>query len=79
MAEAEGARERAEARFEKTQQNAREAAKASAEYEAEGRALRNRTAALRELRMAKEAADQLVADEKKAAKAPVKKRAPKKV
>ncbi len=79
MADAEGTRERAEAKFEKSQKAAREAAKASSEYEAEGRALRVRTLALRELRMAKEAAEQVIADEKKAAKVPVKKRAPKKV
>jgi hypothetical protein len=50
------ARDRAEAGFKKQEQRAREGAKAMADYEAEGRAMREKTARLKSLRMAKEAA-----------------------
>jgi hypothetical protein len=50
-------RDRAEASFKK-EQRAQEGIKAMADYEAEGRALRERTAKLRALRLAKEAAEQ---------------------
>jgi hypothetical protein len=51
------ARDRAEASFKKQEQRAREGAKAVADYEAEGRAMREKTARLKSLRMAKEAAE----------------------
>jgi hypothetical protein len=50
------ARDRAEPSFKKQEQRAREGAKAMADYEAEGRAMREKTARLKSLRMAKEAA-----------------------
>jgi hypothetical protein len=49
-------RDRAEASFKKQEQRAREGAKAMADYEAEGRAMREKTARLKSLRMAKQAA-----------------------
>jgi hypothetical protein len=49
------ARDRAEASFKKQEQRAREGAKAMADYEAEGRAMREKTARLKSLRMAKQA------------------------
>ena len=54
------ARDRAEASFKKQEQRAREGAKAMADYEAEGRAMREKTARLKLLRMAKQAAEQEV-------------------
>ena len=51
------AMERAEASFKK-EERAREGAKAMREYEAEGRAVLEKTARLKALRLAKEAADQ---------------------
>jgi hypothetical protein len=48
---------RAEAIFKKKEHQAREAAKAWAEYDAEARAVAERTARLRALRLAKEAAE----------------------
>ena len=51
------ARERAEARFERMKKATQEGQKAKAHYEAEGRAVREKTARLRLLRLAKEAAD----------------------
>jgi hypothetical protein len=59
------AQARAEAAFNKKEQQAREGSKAAAEYAAQGQALRERTARLRTLRLAKEAAD------RKAGKDPV--------
>jgi hypothetical protein len=50
------AMDRAEASFKK-EERAREGAKAMRDYEAEGRAIREKTARLRLLRLAKEAAD----------------------
>jgi hypothetical protein len=49
--------DRAEASFKK-EERAREGAKAMRDYEAESRAVREKTARLRSLRLAKEAADQ---------------------
>jgi hypothetical protein len=49
--------DRAEASFKK-EERAREGAKAMREYEAESRAVREKTARLKSLRLAKEAADQ---------------------
>jgi hypothetical protein len=49
--------DRAEEQFRKKQEQAREGAKAMAEYEAERLAVIRKTARLRELRLAKEAAD----------------------
>ena len=51
------ARDKAEANAKKQEQRAREGAKAMADYEAEGRAVRERTAKLKSLRLAKEAAE----------------------
>jgi hypothetical protein len=57
------ARDRAEATFKKQEQRAREGAKAMADYEAEGRAMREKTARLKSLRMAKQAAGKEVVEE----------------
>jgi hypothetical protein len=65
-------RDQAEARFEKTQKAAKEGAKARAQYEAEALAIRAKTARLRSLRLAKEAADREAAVGK-AAEKPAKK------
>jgi hypothetical protein len=56
--------DRAEASFKK-EERAREGAKAMREYEAEGRAVREKTARLKLLRLAKEAAEK-TAEPKKA-------------
>jgi hypothetical protein len=56
-------RDRAEASFKKQEQRAREGAKAMADYEAEGRATREKTARLKSLRMAKQAAGTQVVEE----------------
>ena len=57
------ARDRAEASFKKQEQRAREGAKAMADYEAEGRATREKTVRLKSLRMAKQAAGKEVVEE----------------
>ena len=57
------ARDRAEAKFKKKELQAREGEKARAEYEAHGRAMAEKTAKLRALRLAKEAADRQAASE----------------
>jgi hypothetical protein len=51
------AQAKAEASFKRKADQARDGKLAAAEYEAAGRAMRERTAKLRELRLAKEAAD----------------------
>lgn len=51
------AQDRAEASFTKKEHQAREGAKAFAEHEARSRAIHDKTARLRSLRLAKEAAD----------------------
>jgi hypothetical protein len=51
------AQDRAEASFKRKQERDRDGAKAMAEYEATGVALRKKTAGLKALRLAKEAAD----------------------
>ena len=51
------ARKRAEASFTSKEQRARDGARAMAEYEAAGVALRKKTARLKALRLAKEAAE----------------------
>jgi hypothetical protein len=56
-------RDRAEASFKKQEQRAREGAKAMADYEAEGRAMREKTARLKSLRMAQRAAAATVPEE----------------
>ena len=56
-------RDRAEASFKKQEQRAREGAKAMADYEAEGRAMREKTARLKSLRMARQAAEKVVVAE----------------
>jgi hypothetical protein len=50
-------RDQAEARFKKAQKAAQDAKEARAHYESEARAVREKTAKLRALRLAKEAAD----------------------
>jgi hypothetical protein len=50
------ARDRAEASFKQQQQRARDGVKAMADYEAQGRAMREKTARLKSLRMARLAA-----------------------
>jgi hypothetical protein len=55
--------DRAEASFRK-EERAREGAKAMRDYEAESRAVREKTARLRSLRLAKEAAEQQVEPKK---------------
>ena len=55
------ARDRAEASF-KQQQRARDGVKAMADYEAQGRAMREKTARLKSLRMARLAAGKGVAE-----------------
>ena len=53
----EEARQRAETKFEKAKTASRESDKVWAQHEAEGRAVRAKTARLKSLRLAKEAAD----------------------
>ena len=68
------ARERAEASFQKKQEQAREGGQALAEYEAEARAVLKKTARLRALRLAKEATEETAKIETKprsAAKKPL--------
>lgn len=65
-ARASGARTRAEASFKK-EERAREGAQAMMEYLANNRAVREKTARLRALRLAKEATDKKPAPAKKAA------------
>jgi hypothetical protein len=55
----------AEAKFKRRQDQARDGVKATAEYEAAAVAMREKTARLRALRLAKEAADEKAAAEKK--------------
>jgi hypothetical protein len=59
------AREQAASRVERAQAASRDAEKARAQYEAEGRALREKTARLKSLRLAKEAVDAAADAEKK--------------
>jgi hypothetical protein len=54
---AKDAHNRAEASFKKTERQAREGAKTTADYETMGRAVREKTARLKLLRLAKEAAE----------------------
>lgn len=65
----EEARQRAETKFEKAKVASRESDKVWAQHEAEGRAIRAKTARLKTLRLAKEAADlELAAEAAKTAK-----------
>jgi hypothetical protein len=57
-------RARAEANFKKKEEQAREGAKAWAEYEAAGIAMREKTERLRSRRLAKEAAEQATKSKK---------------
>ena len=59
------ARERAAMRLDRMQKAAKDGEKARALYDAAGQATRDKTARLRELRLAKEAADAAAAVEKK--------------
>jgi len=54
----DAARARAEAQFKKKEEQAREGERAKAEYEAKQRAVREKTARLRALRLARDAARQ---------------------
>jgi len=63
-------RSRAEARFKRAQKATQEAKEAWAHYESEARAVREKTARLKALRLAKDAADLQRAGKKPAAKAP---------
>ena len=65
MSNSEAARNRAEASFKKKELQAREGAKALADYEAVGRAVEKKTARLKALRLAKEEADRQAAAAKK--------------
>jgi hypothetical protein len=71
----EEAQDRAEAKFQKQQQADQQAAEAKEQREAQARAVEDKTAWLKSLRLAKEAADQEAAAQTKAA-APKKKRSP---
>lgn len=62
----------AEAKFKRKQGHAREATQAMSEYEAAASATREKTARLRKLREAKEAADAKAAADKPPVKAPAK-------
>jgi hypothetical protein len=62
----EEARARAEAKFQKQQKAAAEGTKATAEHEAQARAVDANTARLKSLRLTKEAADKDVAAQTKA-------------
>ena len=64
MQNVDQARARAEKSFKK-EERAREGAKAMMDYEAEGRATREKTERLRALRLAKEAADRAATTAKK--------------
>jgi len=67
------AKARAEASFKKKEQQAREGAEARMQYEAERNAVRDKTARLKSLRLAKEAADKEIEAKKPKTKAPAKK------
>jgi hypothetical protein len=68
------AKARAEASFKRKEQQAREGKQAMAEYEAAGKAMREKTARLKALRLAKEAADREAAKNAPKTKAPAKKK-----
>lgn len=61
MTDLDAAKARAEATFKKKEQQAREGAEAWAEYNAQRRAIAERTERLRALRLAKEAAEKTAA------------------
>lgn len=73
MANSKGDQEKAEAQFHKMLKKTHEAKQAMSQYEADARAVVEKTARLRALRLAKEAADAKEAAEKppKAKKRPV--------
>jgi hypothetical protein len=66
MASPKDNQEKAEAQFHKTLKRTHEAKQATSQYEADARAVIEKTAKLRALRLAKEAADATEAAEKKA-------------
>jgi hypothetical protein len=66
MANSKEDQARAEARFHKTLKKTHEAKQAMSQYEADNRAVREKTAKLKALRLAKEAAELQAAAEKKA-------------
>ena len=63
-------RDQAEARFQKAQKAAQDAKAARGQYEADAQAMREKTARLRALRLAKEAADLAAPADKPATKKP---------
>jgi hypothetical protein len=66
------AQARAEASFKRKEHQARDGRLATAEYEAAGQAMREKTARLKKLREAKEAADREAAARKAAERSPAK-------
>ena len=64
MSNSKDAKARAEAAFNRKEQQAREGAKAWAEYEAQRRAVAEKTQRLKALRLAKEAAESVAAERK---------------
>lgn len=64
-------RDQAEARFQKAQKAAHDAREAKAQYEAEARAMREKTVRLKALRLAKEAADLAAQADKPVEKKPL--------
>jgi hypothetical protein len=74
MANSKEDQARAEARFHKTLKKTHEAKQAMSQYEADNRAVREKTAKLKALRLAKEAAELQAAAEKKAEIKTVKKK-----
>lgn len=69
MADQSKERDEAEARFKKAQKAAHDAREARAQYEAEAKATREKTARLKALRLAKEATDLAAQADKKPAAA----------
>jgi hypothetical protein len=65
MANSKGNQEKAEAQFHKTLKKTHDAKQAVSQYEADARAVAEKTARLRALRLAKEAADAKEAAEKR--------------
>ena len=65
MANSKDDQEKAEARFHKTLKKTQEARQAMSQYEADARAVGEKTAKLKALRLAKEAAERAEAAEKK--------------
>ena len=75
MASSKEAQARAEAEFHRTLKKAHEAKQAVSQYEADAKAVAEKTARLRALRLAKEAAEKESAVKKKVSKKPASKKA----